>query len=188
VSGPKKPKLPQRVAKFEPTSVPSSSAANAAAGLERQRGWTNAASPMKVRGSGTPRNVPNATRMISSAAGRSLSARGRTETSGLAGRSVILRSGSCYRSRSSSLGATASAISAIDSAYGRRGSISLAMTCPVLAQVTGLRNAPRHHRRGFLADSRPTRELFTRDYSRKSAGKREAVPKRRARNDASRPR
>ena len=80
VSGPKKPKPPQRVAKFEPTTSPPSSAANAAAGSARQRARTYSASPMNASGSGRPRNVPKARRKMRSAAGSTASRSGCTDT------------------------------------------------------------------------------------------------------------
>src|SRR5918912_183286 len=50
VNGPKKPKLPQLVAKLEPTSLPSTSAPNAASGPANQRVRTKLASPRNVMG------------------------------------------------------------------------------------------------------------------------------------------
>src|SRR5919112_1349179 len=82
VKGPKNPTLPQLVAKLEPTSLPSTSAPKAASGAANQRVRTKLASPMNVIGSGSPRKVPNARRMMRSASERSPSLNGRTETSG----------------------------------------------------------------------------------------------------------
>src|SRR5215204_6709984 len=82
VNGPKKPTLPQLVAKLEPTSLPSTSAPKAAYGAANQRVRTKAASPMNVIGSGSPRKVPKARRMMRSASARSPSLKGRTATSG----------------------------------------------------------------------------------------------------------
>src|SRR5918997_2736172 len=82
VNGPKKPTLPQLVAKLEPTSLPSTSAPKAASGAATQRVRTIPASPMNVIGSGSPRKVPKARRMMRSASERSPSLNGRTETSG----------------------------------------------------------------------------------------------------------
>src|ERR687893_1768223 len=82
VNGPKKPTLPQLVAKLEPTSSPSTSAPKAASGAATQRVRTIPASPKNVIGSGSPRKVPKARRMMRSASERSPSLNGRTETSG----------------------------------------------------------------------------------------------------------
>src|SRR5215204_6561469 len=82
VNGPKQPTLPQLVAKLEPTSLPSTSAPKAAFGAANQRVRTELASPMNVIGSGSPRKVPKARRMIRSASARSPSLKGRTATSG----------------------------------------------------------------------------------------------------------
>src|SRR5918994_819205 len=92
VNGPKKPTLPQLVAKLEPTSLPSTSAPKAAFGSANQRGRTIPASPMNVIGSGSPRNVPKARRMMRSASERSPSLNERTETSGFTSVIVILLS------------------------------------------------------------------------------------------------
>src|SRR5918995_833787 len=81
VNGPKKPTLPQLVAKLEPTSSPSTSAPKAASGAATQRVRTKLASPMNVIGSGSPRKVPKARRMMRSASERSPSLNGRTELS-----------------------------------------------------------------------------------------------------------
>src|SRR5918997_6358945 len=81
VNGPKKPTLPQLVAKLEPTSLPSSSAPKAASGAATQRVRTKLASPKNVIGSGSPRKVPKARRMMRSASERSPSLSGRTKTS-----------------------------------------------------------------------------------------------------------
>ena len=83
VSGPKKPKLPQFVAKFEPISFPACSAARTAAGSAFQRVAAASLSP-PMRGSsvGSPRNVANARRMMRRASARSLSASGRIRMSG----------------------------------------------------------------------------------------------------------
>src|SRR5918998_6531853 len=92
VNGPKKPTLPQLVAKLEPTSLPSTSAPKAASGAANQRVRTIPASPKNVIGSGSPRKVPKARRMMRSASERSPSLNGRTETSGFTSVIVILLS------------------------------------------------------------------------------------------------
>src|ERR687897_1027270 len=92
VNGPKKPTLPQLVAKLEPTSSPSTSAPKAASGAATQRVRTQPASPMNVIGSGSPRKVPKARRMMRSASERSPSLNGRTETSGFTSVIVVLLS------------------------------------------------------------------------------------------------
>src|ERR671920_35038 len=92
VNGPKKPTLPQLVAKLEPTSSPSTSAPKAASGAATQRVRTIPASPKNVIGSGRPRKVPKARRMMRSASERSPSLNGRTETSVFTSVIVILLS------------------------------------------------------------------------------------------------
>src|ERR687893_1567741 len=82
VNGPKNPTLPQLDTKLDPASSPSTSAAKAAAGAAFQRVRTRPASPMNVIGSGSPRKVPKARRMMRSASERSPSLNGRIETSG----------------------------------------------------------------------------------------------------------
>jgi hypothetical protein len=69
--GPKKPKLPQRAAKTDPTTSPSRSAVKALSRLSTKRGHTYCASPNIRRGSGRPRKVPNAVRVTVSAVLRS---------------------------------------------------------------------------------------------------------------------
>src|SRR4028119_1557126 len=54
VSGPKKPTLPQLVAKLEPTSLPSTSAPKDASGAANQRARTEPASPPNALGAGGP--------------------------------------------------------------------------------------------------------------------------------------
>jgi hypothetical protein len=79
-SGPKNATLPQRAAKLEPTSRPSASAASTDDGPARHRVVTMSASPKNLSGSAAPTYVPNASRQIRSASGRSASVSGRTIT------------------------------------------------------------------------------------------------------------
>ena len=80
LSGPRKPNEPQRAAKTDPTTSPSSSAAQAYSGAARNLVRTLSASPNAALGSGRPRIVPNASRITWSAASRSSARIGLTST------------------------------------------------------------------------------------------------------------
>src|SRR5207342_2631153 len=81
VSGPNTPTLPQFAIKFDPTKFPSTTAAKDKEGSALNRVRIESASPKKLIGSDSPRNVPNDSLDTLSASPRSASCRERITAS-----------------------------------------------------------------------------------------------------------